>query len=657
MNPNKKNFLVEIGTEELPSKNLRNIALTFTTNVIQQLDSVNLKYDEIHWFASPRRLAIKVEGLNDFILNNPTTITKPISGSDITLTKNILPKIVNNALFQLLKKDFASMRWGEGKIMFIRPVHSILLLLGDELISIKLLGIQSSRKIFGHRFMGELNFNINCADEYPEILLSRGKVIACYEERKRKIAFEVERAASQIGGKVKINNLLLEELTSLVEWPVVLIGSFDEQFLSIPILTHIIQYHHKSFIVYNSDYQLIPKFIFIANIESQDSKRIIEDNEKVLHSRLYDAKFFINEDRKKHLEEYCPFLEKIIFQHQLGTLFDKVQRIKKLAVYIAETINVNNINDIQRAALLAKCDLSTNMVFEFPNSQGIIGMHYALLDGEKKDIAISIKEHYHPAYKKDILPSNIIGCIIAIADKIDNLTGIMGIGICSTGDKDPFGLRRNALGILRIIIEKKLSLNLQNLIEKSIKFYKNKLTNFSVAKDVMEFLLKRLLSWYNEKGYRKDIIKAVSARDPYLLCDLDARIKALSSFKESYKISLINKRISNFLRKNSKVLLKLNQEIDVSLLIQTEEKKLNDCMMDLTKKLQHYFNEQNYEVILKELIKLYDPINNFFKFVPININDNNLKINRLKLLIKLEKMWFRIADFSLLQSSFNQLSN
>ncbi|WWO99965.1 MAG: glycine--tRNA ligase subunit beta [Candidatus Dasytiphilus stammeri] len=631
----KKNFLVEIGTEELPSKDLHNIAVTFTTNVIKELRSLNLEYNKIHWFASPRRLAIKIDGLNDF-----------------ELTKKILPDLVNKALLQLVKKKFPAMRWGKENRKFIRPVHSVLLLFGDELLSTQLLfGIQSSRKILGHRFMGELQVKIDYADEYPEILLSRGKVIACYEERKRTITFQVKKVATELGGKVKIDNLLLEELTSLVEWPVVLMGSFDKKFLSLPILTHIIEYHHKSFLVYNSNDQLMPKFIFIANIESQHPQKIIEGNENFLHSRLSDARFFLNEDRKKRLHEYFSLLKQIIFQHQLGTLCDKVQRIQKLAIYIAEKININ-INYVERAALLAKCDLATNMVFEFPNTQGIIGMHYALLDGEKKEIAISIKEHYHPSYKNDILPSNLIACTIAIADKLDTLTGIIGIGIHSTGDRDPFGLRRNTLGILRIILEKHLPLNLQFLIQESIKFYNNQLTNITVTNDVMQFFFKRLVSWYQEKGYRIDIIKAVSAvSNLSLLSDFDARIKALSSFKDSFQLTMINKRIANFLRKNQKDLSNLNEDIDLSLLIYNEEKKLASCIMHLSIKIPQYYGDPNYyELVLKELIKLSDPVNDFFKFVPINIYDNKLKINRLKFLIKLQKIFFIIADFSLLQS-------
>ncbi|WWO95456.1 MAG: glycine--tRNA ligase subunit beta [Candidatus Dasytiphilus stammeri] len=637
-------FLLEIGTEELPSKLLRNIAVAFTNYFIQECNRVKLQYDKVHWFASPRRLAIKIDKLNYYFLHPQKLRSK------IYFTKDLLPQIINNALLQLVKK-FPSMRWGDGTITFIRPVHSVLLLLGEELISIKLLGISSSRKIFGHRFMGELNINIKCADEYPKILLSCGKVIACYEERKHKIAFHVEKVAYQIGGRVKIDNLLLEELTSLVEWPVVLIGSFDEKFLSIPILTHIIQSDHKSFVVYNFNHQLIPKFIFIANIESQDYKQIIEGNEKILHSRLSDVNFFIHEDRKKPLYQYFSLLESIIFQYQLGTLCDKVQRIKSLAIYIAQNLHINNLNDVERAAFLAKCDLATNMVFEFPKTQGIIGMHYALLDGEKEEIAISIKEHYKPSYKKDRLPSNLIACSIAISDKIDTLTGIIGIGIHSTGEKDPFGLRRNALGILRIILEKNLSLDLQSLIHESIKVYKTKLTNHNVANDVIQFLLKRLISLYKEQGYRIDVIKAVLAINPSLLCDLNARIKALSSVKESFKFSIINKRISNFLIKNQKEISNLNEEIDLSLILEKEEKILNYSLMNLSKKLPTYFNNYKYECILRELITLYNPINNFFNCVPINISDHRLKINRLKLLIKIQKIFFKIADFSLLQDN------
>ncbi|WWO98858.1 MAG: glycine--tRNA ligase subunit beta [Candidatus Dasytiphilus stammeri] len=661
MIPNKKTFLVEIGTEELPSKKLHSIAVTFSNNFIEELHKNNLQYDQLCWFASPRRLAVKIDGLNTFFTKAVILPSVPDNlaskyekkSNDLiyknNFTKNLLPAIVKNALSKLIKNQFPSMRWGEGKMRFIRPVHSVLLLFGDELIPIKLLGIQSSTKIFGHRFMGQLEFNINSAEEYAEILLTRGKVIACYEKRKIKILSQVKNAAFEIGGKVKIDNFLLEELTSLVEWPVVLIGSFDNQFLSLPILKHIIQDHQKCFLVYNyQNNQLIPKFILITNIESQYPKKIIEGNEKIIHSRLCDAKFFINEDRKKHLYEYFSLLEKISFQHQLGSLRDKAERIKKLAIYIAQKINVNLI-DVKRAALLAKCDLATNIVFEFPKTQGIIGMHYALLDSEKEEIAIAIKEHYHPCYKNDCLPSNLIGCTIAIADKIDTLIGIIGIGMHSTGDQDPFALRRNALGLLRIILEKKLGLDLYFLIQKSIKSYNNKLTNITVANDVMQYLFKRLASWYKEKGYRNDLIQAVSSRNPTLLCDFDARIKALSSFKESFKIIMINKRVSNFLTKNLKENLDLNQEIDLSLFIQDEEKKLAYYLINLTNKLQTYFDNYNYPMILTELIPLYDLVNNFFQFVPINISNNSLRINRFKLLVKLQEIFFKIADFSLLQ--------
>ncbi|WWO97812.1 MAG: glycine--tRNA ligase subunit beta [Candidatus Dasytiphilus stammeri] len=643
---NKKTFLVEIGTEELPfkAKALRNIAEKFTKNITNELKNALVLHGNIKWFASPRRIAITIDQLDpilqDVDLQNNFNKNK-------RLLSTILSKIVETALIKL--SDQNSMRWGSANFNFIRPIHTITLLLGEEVIPAKIFGIESSRTILGHRSMGDIKFNIDSADQYQQLLITKGKVIADYELRKNKIRDEIELAALKIGGKVYFNENMLEEATSLVEWPVVLTSSFDEQFLDIPsIILYTIQINQHYFPIYDYNGKLLPKFLLVTNLESKDPQKIINENKRVLHTKLVDARYFFNIDRKIKLEDYLPYLEQVIYQDKLGTLLDKTNRLQQLIYFICIKMNIHP-NRAIRAGLLSKCDLVTKMVFEFPTLQGIVGMHYALLDGEDESVARALKEQYFPSYKVDNLPSNIEGCLLAIADKIDNLTGLIGIGKYPQGDRDPFALRRHALSLLRILIEKKIDLDLNWLIEVSVNIYNNKLNNNNVINDVINFIMGRYKTWYIKQGYSINIIKSVLICRPTCPIDFHARIQAMSSISQISKIYstliIINKRITNILNKSKD---KLTPQINVSLLKEYEEIELANAINIINKKIQPYIIKLDYQKALLEIVKISNLINNFFKKIIINTPDKEIRINRLTILNKLKRLFIIIADFSLL---------
>lgn len=402
--------------------------------------------------------------------------------------QQLLAGMVSTALAKLPIPKL--MRWGDSDVQFVRPVHTVTMLLGADLIPGTVLGIDSARTVRGHRFMGEAEFTLDNADQYPQILLERGKVVADYEARKALIKRDAELAAQKIGGKADLSDSLLEEVASLVEWPVVLTAKFEEKFLAVPAeaLVYTMKGDQKYFPVYDAAGKLLPNFIFVANIESKDPQQIISGNEKVVRPRLADAEFFFNTDRKKRLEDNLPRLETVLFQQQLGTLRDKTDRIQALAGWVAGQIGAD-VNHATRAGLLSKCDLMTNMVFEFTDTQGVMGMHYARHDGEAEDVAVALNEQYQPRYAGDALPQSLVACSLAIADKMDTLAGIFGIGQHPKGDKDPFALRRAALGVLRIIVEKNLPLDLQTLTEEAVRLYGSKLTNAKVVDEVVEFML------------------------------------------------------------------------------------------------------------------------------------------------------------------------
>ncbi|QUG73786.1 glycine--tRNA ligase subunit beta [Erwinia sp. E602] len=687
----EQTFLVEIGTEELPPKALRSLAESFAANLTAELDAAGLAHGDVKWFAAPRRLALKVASLSAAQPDREVEKRGPAiqaafdasgaptkaaegwaRGCGITVdqaerlstdkgewlvhrakvtgesAQALLPAMIATSLAKLPIPKL--MRWGASEVQFVRPVHTVTLLLGDELIPAKILGIDSARTIRGHRFMGEPEFTIDNADQYPQILLERGRVQADFEVRKATIKADAEAAARQIGGVADLSESLLEEVTSLVEWPVVLTATFEEKFLAVPAeaLVYTMKGDQKYFPVYDAAGKLLPNFIFVTNIESKDPQQIISGNEKVVRPRLADAEFFFNSDRKRRLEDNLPRLETVLFQKQLGTLRDKTDRIQALAGWIAAQIGAD-VNHATRAGLLSKCDLMTNMVFEFTDTQGVMGMHYARHDGEAEDVAVALNEQYQPRFAGDALPSNPIACALAIADKMDTLAGIFGIGQHPKGDKDPFALRRAALGVLRIIVEKNLPLDLQTLTEEAARLYGSKLTNAKVVDEVVDFMLGRFRSWYQEAGHSVDTIQAVLARRPTRPADFDARMKAVSHFRtleQAASLAAANKRVSNILAKSDEP---LNDSVQASLLKENEEIKLATYVSALTSKLAPYFAEGRYQDALIELAELREAVDNFFDKVMVNADDREIRLNRLTLLAKLRALFLQVADISLLQ--------
>lgn len=687
----EKTFLVEIGTEELPPKALRNLAESFAANFSAELAAANLTHGEVKWFAAPRRLALKVANLTTAQSDREVEKRGPAiaaafdasgaptkaalgwaRGCGITVdqadrlktdkgewlmyrahvqgksAESLLPAMVSAALAKLPIPKL--MRWGAHETQFVRPVHTVTLLLGATVLPASILGTEAGRTIRGHRFMGDAEIVVEHADQYPEILFNRGKVMADYEMRKATIKADSEAAARKIGGHADLSDSLLEEVTSLVEWPVVLTAKFEEKFLAVPAeaLVYTMKGDQKYFPVYDDEGHLLPHFIFVANIESKDPQQIIAGNEKVVRPRLADAEFFFNIDRKMRLEDNLPRLESVLFQQQLGSLRDKTTRLQDLATWIAGQIG-GDTQQAARAGLLSKCDLMTNMVFEFTDTQGVMGMHYARHDGEDEDVAVALNEQYQPRFAGDNLPSGLVACALAIADKMDTLAGIFGIGQYPKGDKDPFALRRAALGVLRIIVEKNLPLDLQTLTEKAVQLYGDKLTNKKVVDDVIDFMLGRFRAWYQEEGHRVDTIQAVLARRPTRPADFNARMKAVSYFRmlsEAAALAAANKRVSNILAKSNEI---LNKDVQASLLTEKEERELAAAVATLSSKLQPWFAEGRYQDALVELAQLREPVDNFFEKVMVNDEDPAVRVNRLTLLTRLRDLFLHVADISLLQ--------
>ncbi|WP_091120706.1 glycine--tRNA ligase subunit beta [Gilliamella intestini] len=688
----QKTFLVEIGTEELPPKSLRTLAESFAANFIQQLDNANLEHGEVLWYASPRRLALKVLNLNDTQPDNQIVKRGPAvsaafdangnatkaaegwarscgitvdqaeriqtdKGEWLSYTQNQKGQPVVNLLCDMVKTALSKlpipkpMRWAARQVEFIRPCHTVTMLYGDELVPGTILEIKSDRIIRGHRFMGEQEFTIDNADQYPEILEQRGKVIADYDKRKSIIKQQAEEEAAKLNGKADLTDNLLEEVSSLVEWPVVLTAKFEERFLEVPAesLVYTMKGDQKYFPVYDKQGKLLPNFIFVANIESKDPQVVISGNEKVVRPRLADAEFFYQTDLKQRLEDRLPRLETVLFQQQLGTVRDKAIRIESLSGFIADKIGAD-VEQAKRAGKLTKCDLVTNTVFEFPETQGIMGRYLALKDGENIEVATAIEEQYKPRFAGDELPSTAVSCAVSIAEKLDTLAGIFGIGQHPKGDKDPFALRRAAIGVLRIIVEKALPLDLVELAGYAASLYEDKLNNKNVVEDIVNFMQGRFRAWYQEQGFAIDTIQAVLALNPTKPADFDARVKAVTHFRtlpEAASLAEANKRVLNIL---SKANIAIPEKINVALLEEGAEGELAKQVAILTDKLVPYFNNGHYQDALVELSSLKTPIDAFFESVMVMVDDEQIKVNRLALLEKLQNLFLKVADISLLQA-------
>lgn len=685
-----QNFLVEIGTEELPPKALKTLATSFADNVEVELNQAGLSFDKIEWFAAPRRLAVKVLNLatqqpsKEIEKRGPAVSaafdaegksTKAAEGwargCGITVeqaeriatdkgewlvhrakiegqpTKNLLNGIVANALAKLpIPKP---MRWADKTVQFIRPVHTVTMLLGDELIEGEILGVASARTIRGHRFLGEKEFEIQHADQYPQLLREKGSVVADFNERKAEILAKSQAKATALGGVADIEESLLEEVTSLVEYPNVLAAKFEERFLAVPseALVYTMKGDQKYFPIYDKDGKLLPHFIFVSNINPEDPTAIIEGNEKVVRPRLTDAEFFFKTDLKQKLVDRLPRLETVLFQQQLGTLKDKTDRIEQLAGEIAKQIGADEAK-AKRAGLLSKCDLMTNMVFEFTDTQGVMGMHYARHDGEDEEVAVALNEQYMPRFAGDELPKSLVASAVALADKFDTLTGIFGIGQAPKGSADPFALRRAALGALRIIVEKNLPLDLEDLVKKSAALFGDKLTNQNVVADVVDFMLGRFRAWYQDEGITVDVIQAVLARHPTRPADFDARVRAVSHFRtldSAEALAAANKRVSNILAKADAAI----GEINLTACVEPAEKALAEAVLALRTEVQPLIAQGDYTAVLDKLANLRAPVDSFFDNVMVNAEDPVLRQNRLAILNTLQDLFLQVADISVLQ--------
>ncbi|HDI3202876.1 TPA: glycine--tRNA ligase subunit beta [Vibrio cholerae] len=685
-----KEFLIELGTEELPPKQLRTLAEAFAANFAAELATADIAHEGVTWFATPRRLALKVANLAE---SQPDRVVekrgpavnvafdadgKPTKaaegwarGNGITVEQaerlvtdkgewllfkeQVQGQQTASVVVEMAAKALANlpiakpMRWGDKETQFIRPVKTLTILFGSELIQGEILGVASARTLRGHRFMGEAEFTIESAEQYPAILEERGKVIADYATRKAMIIEGSQQAAQQLGGIADLEDALVEEVTSLVEWPVVMTAKFEEKFLKVPAeaLVYTMKGDQKYFPVYDASKKLLPNFIFVSNIESKEPRHIVEGNEKVVRPRLADAEFFFNTDRKRPLVDRLPLLENAIFQQQLGTIKDKTDRITELAGYIAEQIGAD-VEKSKRAGLLAKCDLMTSMVFEFTDTQGVMGMHYARHDGEAEEVAVALNEQYMPRFAGDELPSRGVSAAVAMADKLDTIVGIFGIGQAPKGS-DPFALRRASLGVLRILVEYGYQLDLVDLIAKAKSLFGNRLTNANVEQEVIEFMLGRFPTWYQDASFSIDIIQAVLARNPTKPADFDQRVKAVSHFRaleEAEALAAANKRVGNILAKYDG---ELGEEIDLALLQEDAEKALAEAVEIMAEALEPAFATGNYQEALSKLAGLRAPVDAFFDNVMVMADDEALKKNRLTLLNKLRNLFLQIADISLLQ--------
>ena len=686
----QENLLIELGTEELPPKSLRKLAESFASNIEAELNKAELTFDKVSWLASPRRLAVVVTNLVatqadkvvekrgpavNVAFDDNGVATKAAQGwarsNGITVEEaerlvtdkgewllfksevkgqhinGLIPAIAESALAKLpIAKP---MRWGSESAQFIRPVHTVTMLFGSKLIQGELLGVASDRVIRGHRFMGEAELTLSHADEYESLLDDSGKVIVDYERRKAIIREQVEALAAHENGIAAIDDELLEEVTSLVEWPVTLVGSFEEKFLAVPseALIYTMKDNQKYFPVLDKEGNLLPRFIFVSNIVSRDPKQVVSGNEKVVRPRLADAEFFFETDKKKTLESRLDSLSTVLFQKQLGTLKEKSERISAVAEKIAVSIQANP-EHAQRAGLLSKADLMSEMVMEFPDVQGVMGMYYAHFDGEHEDVAVALNEQYLPRFAGDKLPTSLVACAVSLADKLDTLVGIFGIGQAPKGDKDPFALRRAAIGLLRIITDKNLDLDIVDLVEIAKTEYADKLTNDNVVNDVVDFLFARFRATYQANGYSVELIQSVLERRPTKPVDFEKRIKAVAKFQtlpEAAPIAAANKRISNIL---AKVTEDINLEVSQELLQEDAEKALVEILGSLESKLSPLFSVGDYESALFELASLQTPVDVFFDNVMVMADDLAVKNNRLALLNRLRNLFLQVADVSVL---------
>lgn len=692
----RRDFLVEIGTEELPPKALGKLAKSFAQGVLAGLDKLNLAHGEIRHFAAPRRLAVIVEKLSaaqaDMPLErrgpalaaafNEEGIPTPAAlgfarscnveieqletvhsekGSWLVFktlqrgkpVQELLPGIVEQALAALpIPKR---MRWGELTAEFVRPAHWLVLLYGNDIIDGSVLGLRAGRHTQGHRFHHPHAIYIAEPAAYVPLLATEGHVLVDMAARREAIFGQVVEAAKSVGHQAVIEADLLDEVTALVEWPMALIGRFDPQFLEVPhrALISSMKNNQKYFHVIDAQGVMQPYFITVSNIESKDPQTIITGNQRVLRARLEDAKFFYQKDLEQPLDVHLNSLKDVIFHKKLGSLYDKVQRIVRLSIVIAQALGASEQELVltERAAWLSKCDLLTNMVNEFPELQGFIGSQYAQKSPNHEDasVALALDEQYMPRFAGDQLAQSRLGQTIAIADRLDTLVGVFSIGELPTGDKDPLALRRAALSLLRTMIEQRLPLDLMALIDAALALLPASPNVKSIANQVFDFMLERLRTYYADSGIRPDVFEAVLARRPSQPYDFDRRLQAVAAFRqlpEAASLAAAHKRIHNILRQAN---VDTTGTVDAGLLVENAEQNLHQRVSGVVKIIEPLLAVRNYQLALEHLAGLRDVVDAFFDHVMVMAEDQAIRRNRLCLLNNISDLFLNIADLSHLQ--------
>ena len=694
---NKQDFLVEIGTEELPPKSLKTLAEAFQAGIEDHLKAKSLSFESSKLFAAPRRLALRIKGLDTqgadsklekfgpytnvafdadgkptkaaegFARSNGVSFdelqrTTDDKGERLyyaqtvagTLAADELPVAVAEALNKL--PIAKRMRWGSSRVEFVRPVHWVVLLLGNKPLEATILGVKSNYLTKGHRFHANRDIAITGPDAYETILKEQGKVLADYDERKELIRGQVKAAGEQLGGTAVIDEDLLDEVASLNEWPTALAGNFDKEFLDVPAeaLISSMKEHQKYFHVVDANGKLMPNFITLCNIESKDPQQVIEGNEKVIRPRLADAKFFWDTDRKQPLENRFEKLQTVVWVQKLGTLKDKSQRLIKLSSKIAAAMG-GDTGLAERAAKLAKADLLSDMVYEFTDLQGLAGSYYAQHDGEHAEVAAAIKEQYQPAFAGDALPETVTGTALALADRLDSLVGLFGIGQIPTGGKDPYALRRASLGVLRLLVEKDLNIDLSDLIDWALAAYQDinadaQLDNDAKAK-LIDYMLDRFSAMYQDQNIPTVVFQAVRAKGITQPRDINQRVQAVNAFYKldsAEALAAANKRVSNILTKNDAFIAA--PSINEALLQEDAEKVLAKALNEKGAEVSPLFAQGNYEAYLLALSSLRESIDAFFDNVMVMADDEAVKQNRLALLNQLRNLFLQVADISQLQA-------
>ena len=686
------NLLFELGTEELPPGALKRLADALSEGFTKGLQEVGLAHGEVTTYCAPRRLALLVrdcataqpdrdverrgpavdaafdadgmptKAAEGFARSCGTTVdqlqrleTKKGAWLIHRLHQpgraaaTLLPEIAEQALNRLpIPKR---MRWGASEAQFVRPVHWLLFLHGDQVVPCTLLDAPAGNLTFGHRFHHPQAITLYNPEDYAEVLESLGKVIAHFGKRRERIRQQVEEQAKELGGLADLDDDLLDEVTALNEWPVPISGTFEERFLAVPqeALVATMKGNQKYFPVFDDRGRLMNRFITIANLESRQPELIREGNERVIRPRLADAMFFWEQDARLSLADRLDQLEHVVFQKDLGSMREKSNRVATLAAHIADKIGGDPALAL-RAGELSRCDLMTEMVFEFPEMQGIMGRYQALRDGEPKELAQAMDEFYMPRFSGDRLPQTRTGIAVSLAERLDTLVGIFGIGMRPTGDKDPFALRRAALGALRILREHALPLNLKALLAEAETQLQGKITERQVTEAVYAFMLERLKGLYTDSGTAYDVFEAVAAVQPGSIADFEHRVRAVTDFRalpEAEALAAANKRISNILKKAED---RIPDAVDPELFELTAEKELFDQITAVAQRIEPMMADANYGAMLQSLSRLRAPVDRFFDDVMVMADKASVRANRLALLKSLARQFLQVADVSQLQA-------